>query len=493
MNQNNIKLHENLMNFMFHTMKLSKANKRKVAALLFDDSNSERIINSGFNYNIVNDVCENNNNETFDTVIHAEQSCIFNYFREHNQVNTGKLYNMLVSYSPCIECAKQIVLSGIIKAVYIYEEHEVNFRQAQYVSGSLSPLDLLLNNGIDVYIFNEQSNCFEKIDNQKIVCVYHSEDLDGFMSKYLFDNYYDSKNTKRETFGYNYQTNASWMNENFKQICFIDVTPTIEWFKNNLNKNILIFDHHTDKINQLLEIIPEHNIIESHKTYRVFAYKNIRIYQNNTDDVSGCAIFNKFLELSGIKINPYIEKYINYISIYDTWSFINLENSAKEKLLNIIETLKLLNIDEFANLFDNIHNYNYKQTEEKLNYSGKYIRIKNKNTAATLLDKAILHVSNNIQLIVGNIRPNYDIEIFIRENFKIPVIYVYYSINLQDKNVKFSVRHYPINNVESSINALKIAKHFNGGGHPDTSGFTVSINEFTEMLKDDFQEIKNLI
>lgn len=497
MEQNSIKLHDDLIKFMFTTMNLSKAEKRKVAAILFD--NMGKIINSGFNYNLDNIVCENNNNETFDTVVHAEQSCIFNYFKELglHQSNTGRIYNMLISYSPCIECAKQIVLSDIINNIFIYEEHEVNFRKSQYIDGSLSPLELLLKNNIDVYIFNKESNTFDKvIIKPKTVCIYHSKDLDGFMSRYLVEKFW--LNSDVDFVGYNYESDANWMHEKYNNYIFVDITPPLDW----LSKNILIadtiniFDHHRKTIsnicNSLYLSTKEDSISYIHEN------KNICIHEPKYESISACKLLYQWLSITCKEKIHIFHELVEYISLYDTWHFTDLNEKDKNNLLNIIESLKTLNYEEFSSLLENINYNTYSEIIYKLNISGSAIRINQNNEAIRMLDNSLYHIyvngENSMQLIIGNLYPTYELECILRKEYNTaPLIYVSYSINLQKNNVVFSVRHYPIQNKKSLINALKIAENFEGGGHPDAAGFTLTISEFSDLLNSKFQTIKNLI
>ena len=225
---NQITLPENLLNEMIEPCNHSIAIKRKVGAIIFD--NEYKPLSYGYNQNMVNDgICENNNKETFDTVMHAEQVCIFNFLK-NNLIATFDKLNMLVSYSPCIECAKQIVLFGYIKNLYVYEEHAVNFRKYQYIEESMAPLDFLLANNINVFIRNKDTGNFEQIIKQpNKACIYHSKDLDGFMSRYLVEQFHPEKNLFKYI-GYNYESDADWLSENYSEYLFIDVTPPIEWF-----------------------------------------------------------------------------------------------------------------------------------------------------------------------------------------------------------------------------------------------------------------------
>ncbi|HQJ90388.1 MAG TPA: deaminase, partial [Paludibacteraceae bacterium] len=60
-------------------------------------------------------VCEDDNNKTKPYVLHAEANAITKVARSNNSSEGATLY---VTASPCIECAKLIIQSGIKRVVY---------------------------------------------------------------------------------------------------------------------------------------------------------------------------------------------------------------------------------------------------------------------------------------------------------------------------------------------------------------------------------------
>ena len=328
------------------------------------------------------------------------------------------------------------------------------------------------------------------------VCIYHSKDLDGFMSRYLAQNYWLDSDTK--FIGYNYESDSEWMHENYKEYIFIDVTPPIEWLKKHIDKSIIIFDHHKNTIQNIIESLGLQEL-QRKKEYKRFdnpGKHNLNIFIPTDDTVSACKLL--YLYLSNYNDITILKNYVNYISTYDTWSFVDEFENVKDELLNIIETLKVLNYDEFEHLLNSINHNSYKEIKNKLILTGNFLRIKSDNESNRMLDRALYHLYNgkkSIQLIIGDKYPDYELETIIREKFenKIPIIYISYSVDLQNNKATFSVRHYPINNIESHINALEIAKAFDGGGHPNAAGFSLTLSEFNALLKDKFQAIKNLI
>ena len=75
------------------------------------------IISDGFNGTPsgFENVCEDEDNKTKPYVLHAEANAITKVARTHNSSEGATLY---VTTSPCIECAKLIIQSGIKRVVY---------------------------------------------------------------------------------------------------------------------------------------------------------------------------------------------------------------------------------------------------------------------------------------------------------------------------------------------------------------------------------------
>ena len=92
----------------------SYCERRKVGALLVKD---KMIISDGFNGTPqgFENVCEDENGNTKSYVLHAEANAITKGAQTSNSSRNATLY---VTTSPCIECAKLIIQSGISRVVY---------------------------------------------------------------------------------------------------------------------------------------------------------------------------------------------------------------------------------------------------------------------------------------------------------------------------------------------------------------------------------------
>ena len=92
----------------------SYCERRKVGALLVKD---KMIISDGFNGTPqgFENVCEDENGNTKSYVLHAEAKAITKVAQTSNSSRNATLY---VTTSPCIECAKLIIQSGITRVVF---------------------------------------------------------------------------------------------------------------------------------------------------------------------------------------------------------------------------------------------------------------------------------------------------------------------------------------------------------------------------------------
>lgn len=88
--------------------------RRKVGALIVK---GKMIISDGYNGTPsgFENICEDDNNVTKPYVLHAEANAITKVAKSNNSSEGATLY---VTTSPCTECAKLIIQSGIKRVVY---------------------------------------------------------------------------------------------------------------------------------------------------------------------------------------------------------------------------------------------------------------------------------------------------------------------------------------------------------------------------------------
>lgn len=100
----------------------SYCERRKVGAILVKD---KMIISDGYNGTPAGfeNICEDEDGSTKPYVLHAEANAITKVARSNNSSDGSTLY---VTASPCVECAKLIIQSGIRRVVFndLYRLHD---------------------------------------------------------------------------------------------------------------------------------------------------------------------------------------------------------------------------------------------------------------------------------------------------------------------------------------------------------------------------------
>lgn len=123
----------------------SYCKRRRVGALIVKE---KMIISDGYNGTPsgFENICEDENGRTKPYVLHAEANAITKVARSNNSSDGATLY---VTCSPCIECAKLIIQSGIRRVVFSELYHNTD------------GIDLLSRNGIETVLV-EPKECNEK-------------------------------------------------------------------------------------------------------------------------------------------------------------------------------------------------------------------------------------------------------------------------------------------------------------------------------------------
>ena len=112
----------------------SYCKRRQVGALIVKD---KMIISDGYNGTPsgFENNCEDEDNKTLPYVLHAEANAITKVAKSNNSSENSTLY---ITTSPCLECAKLIIQSGICRVVFSDKYHKTD------------GLDLLERAGIEV-------------------------------------------------------------------------------------------------------------------------------------------------------------------------------------------------------------------------------------------------------------------------------------------------------------------------------------------------------
>ncbi len=95
--------------------KNSYCKRKKVGALIVKN---RMIISDGYNGTPAGfeNVCEDENGKTKPYVLHAEANAITKVAKSNNSSENATLY---VTTSPCLECSKLIIQSGIARVVFV--------------------------------------------------------------------------------------------------------------------------------------------------------------------------------------------------------------------------------------------------------------------------------------------------------------------------------------------------------------------------------------
>ena len=114
--------------------KLSHCNRKQVAALLVKNG---VIISDGYNGTPSGfpNACENDLGETHWYVLHAEANAILKVAKSTNNAHGSTLY---ITLSPCKDCCKLILQSGITRMVYLSAYKDT------------TAIDFLRNSGVEV-------------------------------------------------------------------------------------------------------------------------------------------------------------------------------------------------------------------------------------------------------------------------------------------------------------------------------------------------------
>lgn len=123
----------------------SYCKRRQVGALIVRE---KMIISDGFNGTPAGfeNICEDENNVTKPYVLHAEANAITKVAKSNNSSEGSTLY---VTTSPCMECAKLIIQSGIRRVVYSNRYHNTD------------GLELLKRAGIELVFIDPEKNIYE--------------------------------------------------------------------------------------------------------------------------------------------------------------------------------------------------------------------------------------------------------------------------------------------------------------------------------------------
>lgn len=150
----------NILKVLKQIQNTSIAEKRKVGAIVL----SGHFLYHGYNRMFDGSKCENSDCETFSGVIHAEEDAIISYLKNKPTTYIEPILFqtpiIICTYSPCINCVKLIINSGI-KTLFYIDKHKVNF-DTVFLKEDLSVKDFLLKHKVSVIRIDNEGNIVEK-------------------------------------------------------------------------------------------------------------------------------------------------------------------------------------------------------------------------------------------------------------------------------------------------------------------------------------------
>lgn len=134
MNHKEERMHKFYMSIAKQAATLSYSNRLKVGAIIVKNDN---ICSFGYNGTPkgFDNLCEDSEGKTLSSVVHSEINCISKSARNGISIESSTLY---VTVSPCYDCAKAIIQSGISRVIYL-EEYRIT-----------ESIDFLKQSGIEV-------------------------------------------------------------------------------------------------------------------------------------------------------------------------------------------------------------------------------------------------------------------------------------------------------------------------------------------------------
>lgn len=273
---------------------------------------------------------------------------------------------------------------------------------------------------------------------------------------------------------------------NIVDIIFLDYCPNRGDYVNFLAMhNVLIVDHHIDRVDEISKSHSPSTVILSNGTFpnadqpqavsgaALTLFLIIQLLQSNSTVSLDMTYINQVvlnptqiqLQLSGIPEN--IINLVDLVSDYDTWTLKLVDSPAAFNGLGIYAAECNWNLEEVVNLLSSTANDSVRYL--KTLYTGMSSQIKG------ALSRSFNYPSDENPLVTYvNAPTSLASEIgrvaFLESNTS--VVFVY-SHNLKAGRMDISIRTAD----NTPINAIELAKVFNGGGHQNAAGCRLAITE----------------
>lgn len=316
----------------------------------------------------------------------------------------------------------------------------------------------------------------------KNVLVHHI-DADGFMSRYIAENYFGIQFD--EIYPYNYEKDAQWMQDkDILDIFFVDVTPPIEYAKAayQFGTSIHIFDHHP--------------VAESFKKFT-----NCNVHYN--PNLSGCEICLDFFhsqvpsKIYNLSVDTkWLKYFTSIIGDYDTWRFTEQYSGHQKEVLAIHEYIKELLLGdyrEFENTINEVISVNRIELIDHIRDTGvAIVKIKEKRAMHTYEhlncvtkiegEKAGYDKTYFLDFYFEGY-PDYYLQKLFQRNYKdVDVRYTGFKVQLDKGIINFSTRSLSTNKLKEH-SAQALSQEHGGDGHLHAAGFSLPLEDGFELLK----------
>lgn len=320
-------------------------------------------------------------------------------------------------------------------------------------------------------------NLLTRLKDKKIY-FFSDTDLDGVSARAIAEYYikpiakrfYVTNSAERDMKDFNYE----YMKLS-DIILFTDIAPTPKLLEEmyNLNKIVIICDHHISSYEQIRNIIKEED------------------YYFTTEKCGTKILFDALTEKTRLK--KVIYQFVELVNCYDLWDDNSISWKQATRLNHVLmETVEWFNknpmYDKYEKFVTNqLYKFNSTKTfhltayEEELADNGTKKVQTNYDQAKKSMKKRIDNSNqkyaycecNSKMSLVSNrlLKENSDIDYFVFHS-------VYKEQVKNDPNGKISLR----SQKNSDTNVALIAEKWNGGGHKNASGCELSLEDF-EMFR----------
>ena len=306
------------------------------------------------------------------------------------------------------------------------------------------------------------------MNNFKVLCIYHSIDIDGWMSAAITAKYYREKYNNITLYPYNYndEIDINEMIEEFDTIITVDVSlelDDIEKIFNSKTTNFIYIDHHKRKIEEVFKRFFDRRFI--HK---------INTADEPKDRLAACELTWQYFYP-----NDKMPELIKQLGAYDSFRLESFNEEEKMRTfyiqygarayiydVNSANGYLYTNDNDTVQMFDIVGRgiYNYLKVQGRETFK--------KDSIITVLEdiNGISYMAKAVNIDRFNPK-SFDLNI---DNCEIIIVY-----KISNKFINVSI--YPNND---KIDASLIAKNYGGGGHKGAAGFRIKTKDYAKFFNE---------